>query len=154
MQVHLMELADEYSLIGIHTSEEDFRLAFLLNQTLKIKFSKFKNDLDFKNNAASFSVFEYVDENNQLTNYLISNKCIGDANVELNTSLFSNEVSYSNLSYLISEKKKVDYFFKIEGDISKSELNKIITKINHIDQVITSYKICPANLKSKDYLIF
>ena len=56
--------------------------------------------------------------------------------------------------YLISEKKKVDYFLKIEGDISTGELNNTIGEINKIKQVITSYKICPSNLKSKDFLTF
>lgn len=154
MQIHSLELANDYSLIGIHTSEEDYRLAFLLNQTLQTMFIKFKHHLDFKNKSASFSVFEYIDEKNQLTNHLISNKYIGDATGEIKTNLFSNEISYSNVSYLISEKKKVDYFLKIEGDISTIDLNKTIAKINDINQIITSYKICPMLLKSKDNLIF
>jgi len=154
MQIHSLELADEYSLIGIHTSEEDYKLAFLLNQTLQTRFSKFKHHLDFKDKSASFSVYEYLDEKNQLTNHLISNKYIGEATDELKTNLFSNEISYSNVSYLIPERKKVDYFLKIEGDISTIELHKTIATINSINQIITSYKISPELLKSKDNLIF
>jgi hypothetical protein len=154
MNMHSLELADDYSLIGIHTTEEDYRLAFLINKYLNTKFCKYKDDLDFKNSIASFSIFEYINETNRLTNYLISNKFIGNEKVTSETNLFSNEVSFSQTLYLISEKKKVDYFLKIEGDISARELNNTIGKINKIKQIITSYKICPSNLKSKDFLTF
>ena len=154
MQIHSLELTDDYSLIGIHTSEEDYRLAFLLNQTLHTKFSKFKHHLDFKNKSASFSIFEFNDANNQLTNYLISNKFIGNTTGTTKSDLFSDEISFSNISYLIPEKRKIDYFLKIEGDISTRELNNTVDKINTINQIITSYKINLSNLKSKNYLIF
>lgn len=154
MQIHSLELADNYSLIGIHSSEEDYRLAFLLNQYLNTKFSKLKQQLDFHNNSASFSVFEFIDERSQLSNHLIANKFIGDAKLSAEPNLFSNETTFSNISYLIKEKKTVDFFLKIEGDITNNELNKTIDKINCINQVITSYKIDPDGLRSKDHLIF
>ena len=154
MQIHSLELADNYSLIGIHSSEEDYRLAFLLNQYLNTKFSKLKQQLDFHNNSASFSVFEFIDERSQLSNHLIANKFIGNAQLSAEPNLFSNETTFSNISYLIREKKTVDFFLKIEGDISNNELNKTIDKINCINQVITSYKIDPDGLRSKDHLIF
>lgn len=154
MQIHSLELADDYSLIGIHTAEDDYRLAFLLNKNLNTKFCKYKHDLDFEDNIASFSIFEFINETNRSTSYLISNKYIGDEKATSESNLFSQEVSFSQTTYLISEKKKVDYFLKIEGDISTRELNNTIGKINKIKQIITSYKICPSNLKSKDFLIF
>lgn len=155
MQIHSLELADDYSLIGIHTSEEDYRLAFLLNVQLHTQFTKYKHNLDFKNGAASFSIFEFNDKKNQITNYLISNKFIGTDNTKnRKPNLFSNGATLSNVSYLIPEKRKVDYFLKIDGEISTKELNTTLAKINNINQIITSYKICPSNLKSKDFLIF
>ena len=154
MQKHELELANDYSLIGIHSSEEDYRLAYLLNVHLSTKFSKSKHNLDFKNRSDSFSIFEFEDNNDQLTNFLISNKFIGDATGSLETNLFSKDISFSNVSYLITEIKKVDYFLKIDGDISITKLNNTIKKINNINQVITSYQIDPSSLKSKDYLIF
>lgn len=154
MQIHSLELADNYSLIGIHSSEEDYRLAFLLNQHLHTKFIKLHQQLDFHNNAASFSVFEYIDERSQLSNHLIANKFIGNTDLSAEPNLFSTENTISNISYLIGEKKTVDFFLKIEGDITSEELKKTIDKINDINQVITSYKIDPEGLKSKDHLIF
>ena len=149
-----LDLGDDYSLIGIHTSEEDYRLAFLLNQHLKTNFTNSKNQLDFKNDVASFSVFEFINEQHQLTIHLIANKFVGNARQSTELNLFNSEVQFSNISYLIPEKKNIDYFVKIEGDITNNELNKRIDTINKINQVITSYQINPAELKSKDYLIF
>jgi hypothetical protein len=154
MNIHSLELADSYSLIGIYTAEEDYRLAFLINKHLNTKFYKYKDDLDFKNSIASFSIFKYINKTNRLTSYLVSNKFIGNGKIASEANLFSNEVLFSQTMYLISEKKKVDYFLKIEGDISTRELNNTIGEINKIKQVITSYKICPSNLKSKDFLTF
>ncbi|AOW21334.1 IPExxxVDY family protein [Urechidicola croceus] len=154
MQIHSLELADDYTLIGIHTSEEDYRLAYLLNQNLHTSFTKYKNSLDFQNRNVSFNVFEFLDERNQVTNYLISNKFIGKSTVKYPTNLFSNTETFSIKEYLISEKKNVDYFLKIEGEVSTKELYKTIEKLNNINQIITSYSIDPSNLKSKDFLIF
>ena len=154
MQIHSLELDDEYTLIGIHTSEEDYKLAYLLNLNLNTSFSKFKYQLDFKNNKASFSIFEFIDRKKQLDVYLISNKFIENSSDDLGSSLFSNNVFYSTTSYLIPEKKNIDYFLKIEGDISNNELEETIIKLNTIHQIITSYSVNPAHLKSRDFLIF
>lgn len=154
MQVHSLELANEYKLIGIHTSVEDYKLAYLINQKLNVCFSKYKEYLDFNKKSGSFSVFEFIDDKNQLINHLISNKYIGSVTKVSETSLFSEETSYSTMSYLIPEKKKVDFFLKVEGEISHREFNKTIDRLNRIDQIITTYSINPTQLKSKDFLIF
>ena len=154
MRLELLELEENYSLIGIHTSEEDYRLAYLLNKYLNTSFSKFEHHLDFENNNATFSVYEFIDENKQQETYLISNKFIGNQTNISNVNLFSDSISYSTTSYLIPEKKKVDFFLKIEGDTKALEIKKILNKLNNIHQIITSYNINPSELKSKDFLIF
>lgn len=154
MQIHSLELIDDYSLIGIHSSIEDYRLAFLINAYLHTKLSRSKYNLDFKNTDASFPIFEYENEEKQLTSYLISNKYIGNTTVNSEGNLFSKNILFSNTTYLIKEKRNVDYFIKIEGEISTIELYKTIEKLNKINQVATSYQINPLKLKSKDFLIF
>ena len=55
MQVLTFELEeDDYSLVGIHSTEEDYRLAFLLNKYLHIKLKRYKDSLDFQNSKAEF----------------------------------------------------------------------------------------------------
>jgi len=153
MLLELEELED-YSLIGIHTSEEDYRLAYLLNKNLNTSFSKHNQYLDFKNNNAAFSVYEFNDEKKQQESFLISNKFIGNYTQVANANLFSDSISYSTTSYLIPEKKKVDFFLKIEGETSTDEIKRIVEKLNNIHQIITSYSIDPSELKSRDFLIF
>ena len=65
MQIYSLGLddfyEDEYSLIGIHTALEDFKLAYLLNKNLNTNFCKSKEDLNFeeKQKKVSFSLFNY-----------------------------------------------------------------------------------------------
>lgn len=153
MRLELEEIVD-YTLIGIHTSEEDYRLAYLLNKNLNTSFSKSNLHLDFKNNNATYSIYEFVDESKQQETYLISNKFIGNHTQIPNANLFSDSISYSTTSYLIPEKKKVDFFLKIEGDTTPFEIKNILNKLNSIHQIITSYSINLSELKSKEFLIF
>ena len=74
MQLLTLDLEDDYLLIGIHSTEEDYRLAYLLNKHLKTKLTRFKHHLDFKNSNAEFPLFEYKDEKNFINYYLINNK--------------------------------------------------------------------------------
>lgn len=152
MQLLTLELEDDYLLIGIHTTEEDYRLAFLLNKHINTKLVRFKQYLDFKNSNAKFPLFEYKDDSKQLNYYLINNKYTQLASKQENKGLFDG--NYSTITYLIPEKKKVDFFLKIEGCGQQSFLNNLVQKLNNIQQVITSYGIDTNLLKSKDHLTF
>ncbi len=139
-----------YTLIGIHTTLTDHKIAYLLNVTLGTLFKKANYCLDItKNkNTTSYAVFEYF--NSEYHAFLIGN--IHKHNKTANgISLFSENTLYS---YLIPEQKKVDYFLKIEGDMENDFILDTIHKINQISQIVTSYKIEVDSLKSKDFLIF
>ncbi len=152
MPLLTLELEDDYLLIGIHSTEEDYRLAYLLNTHLKTKLIRFKHCLDFKDSNAEFPLFEYKDENNFTNYYLINNKYSQLVNNQKNEGLF--EGNYSTISYLIPEKKKVDFFLKIEGCNQQNLARTFVDKLNKIQQIITSYSIESSTLKSKDNLIF
>ena len=57
-------------------------------------------------------------------------------------------------TYLIPEKKKVDYFIKIVGEPTQETIYKTVNKIKQINQVVTSYTVETNSLKSKQFLIF
>lgn len=156
MQIHSLEINDfsddNYTLIGIHSTLEEYKLAYLLNQKLKTKFVLADFSLDFqnKNNNAIFSIYEFVNTKFSQSWFLISNKYTNNLD-EISTGLFqTNEIT----TYLIPEKKKVDFFLKLEGDFKYEYITKKIEEINSVNQVITSYTIDPNTLKSKDFLIF
>lgn len=152
MQLLTLELEDDYLLIGIHSTEEDYRLAYLLNKHINTKFVRFKNELDFENSNAKFPIFEFKDDSKQLNYYLINNKFRQLVINQENQGLFNG--SYTTITYLIPEKKNVDFFLKIEGCNQQNFLNNVVQKLNNIEQIITSYTIEPNLLKSKDHLTF
>lgn len=156
MQIHSLELEDfcedNYTLIGIHTALEDFKLAYLLNNNLNTHFSRSSFSLDFetKNNKASFSIFDYINEKYEHEWYLISNSYKEERINASDTLALSTETK----TYLIPEKKRVDYFLKIVGEPNPVLIQRTMDRINEMSQVVTSYTIDTDTLKSKEFLIF
>lgn len=155
MQIHSLGLElyeEEYNLIGIHTTLEDYKLAYLLNKKLGTSFYKSKEDLNFEklNKQSSFSIFNYSNSTYDFEWFLIANSSKRENQTESNELLITSETK----TYLIPEKKKIDFFIKITGSVDYSYIAETIDKIKTIDQVITSYSIDKNTLKSKDFLIF
>lgn len=156
MQVHALELDDfseeEYTLIGIHSTLEDYKLAYLLNKNLSTKFYKAKEDLEFvrEKKKASFSIYNYENIKYDFEWFLIANSYRRENQTVSNELLLTSETK----TYLIPEKKKIDFFLKINGISTYEFVMKTIHKIKSIDNVITAYSIDKNTLKSKDFLIF
>ena len=107
--------------------------------------------MDFKDSAAEFPLFEYKDEKTFINYYLINNKHLQFVNNHNNEVLFGGNYT---VSYLIPEKKNVDFFLKIEGCNSDVFIEKLVENLKKINQIITSYSLDPSTLKSRDHLIF
>lgn len=146
------EFDHDYSLIGIHSALEDYRIAYFLNKSLKIHLTRFKEDLDFSSGNCKFPLYSYEDEATFTSWFLISNKHIFIDNVvSEKNNLFQEE---TKTSFFIPEKKQIDYFIKINGNIELKEIQEILLQINQTYNIITSYTLDPNDLKSKDHLIF
>ncbi|MBS9773959.1 MAG: IPExxxVDY family protein [Tenacibaculum sp.] len=146
MQVYsidINELSDDnFTLIGIHSTLKDYQLAYLLNRELHTLFKR-----DFNNNL-SFPLYEYYNDKLDCDYFLIANVIKSKSK---SLGLFNeNEI----ITYLIPEKKKIDYFIKLEGNIKDNYLIETLHKINQIPQIITSYTVDLNTLKSKKKLIF
>ena len=156
MQTRTLELDDfceeEYSLIGIHSALEDFKLAYLLNKSLNTRFYKAKEDLEFviEEKKAFFSIYNYENIEYDYDWFLIANSYRRENQTASNELLLTSETK----TYLIPEKKKVDFFLKICGESEYAFVLKTINSIKSIDNVITAYSIDKNTLKSKDFLIF
>ena len=156
MQVYALEMDDfceePYSLIGIHSTLEDYKLAYLINQNLNTRFYKAIKDLEFKRGKkkASFSIYNYENTNEGFDWFLIANSYRRENQTVSNELLLTSETK----TYLIPEKKKVDFFLKICGDSEYDFVMKTIQKIINIENVITAYSIDKNTLKSRDFLIF
>ena len=147
---------DNYTLIAIHCSTEDYRLAYLLNANLNLKLARKQEDLDYNYMEASFSIYEWDDEENFVTWNLVANTSKKEVQqIASAGSLFSDQKGQRTISkYLIPEQKRVDYFVKISSENYLKSSKIIVSKINAIAEVITAYTVNPNQLKSKNNLIF
>lgn len=158
MQVHALKMDDfheeEYSLIGIYSTLEDYKLAYLLNKNLNTRFYKAKKKLEFirKKKKASFSIYNYENIKYNFDYFLIANSYKSE-NQTVSNELFQ---TLETKTYLIPEKKRIDFFLKICGEPKSTYklVAKTIHKIIHIENVITAYSIDKNTLKSKDFLLF
>jgi len=162
MAIHKLDLGEfdeiDYHLIAIHTSLEDYRLAYFINQKLPINLGKNKNEIqiNIKEGETKFSRFYYYDVEKEISWNLIQNK--NEVIQQKNNSgrnLFSNiNMEVSTKVYLLPEFKKVDYFLKIENIDEVMDVLKIQSILNTIESISTAYSVETNKIKSKNNLIF
>lgn len=162
MAVHKLSLDEfdeiDYNLIAIHTSLEDYRLAYFINQKLPINLAKSKDEvhINVKEGETKFSRFYFYDEENTVAWNLVQNvnEVIQESN-KLTQDLFSetNE-DITTKVYLLPEFKKADYFLKIDNTDDSIDVNKIKTILNTIENITTVYTVETKQIKSKNNLIF
>jgi hypothetical protein len=162
MAVHKLDFDDfdeiDYHLIAIHTSLEDYRLAYFINQKLPINLSRNKDEIqiNIKEGETNFSRFYYLDKKNVISWNLIQNKneVIQQKN-ENSQNLFSNiNLEVSTKVYLLPEFKKVDYFLKIENIDAEMNVPEIQLLLTTIKSISTAYIVEKNKIKSKNNLIF
>jgi len=160
MAVHKLVLNDFfeealYTLIAIHCTVEDYRLAYLLNNYLNIRLTRKSADLDYNNGKATFSIFEWEDPKYLTTWNLVFNVCKAELFQEEDyQSLFDSQEKIITTFHLIPEYKRVNYFLKIDGELDEDKEKQIINNILKIPQISTAYSIDANQLKSKNNLIF
>ncbi|MGB0881744.1 MAG: IPExxxVDY family protein [Vicingaceae bacterium] len=133
----LLTLDEDYdfTLIGISCHSKDYRLCWEINKALGIDLTR-TQDLEIrkKGEVNSHSFYEFIDDDNYLEYYLISNR--------------------GSNGFLIPEQKSVDFFIMAKGNISDNHTRDTISKINALSLVLTSFSINPDTLKSKQNLLF
>ena len=146
---------ETYSLLAIHSTLEDYRVAYLLNKQLEINLQRKPQDLDFKYTTSSYSIYEWEDLEQQTIWNLVSNVCKKEEEAVVSTgSLFDTQNKMLRTHNLISEHKGVNYFLKIDNGGDYINERAIIQKIQDISQIATVFSVDVTQLKSKDNLIF
>ena len=114
MAIHKLQLEDfdqiDYELIAIHTSLEDYRLAFKINQQLEILLSKNSEEIpiEVSKQNTSFSRFTYDDEDKMMTWDLIQNKQEIELPVQSkNASLFQDKMVATQVNLITELKKQI-----------------------------------------------
>ena len=142
------DLENDYTLIGIHSNIEPYKLAFKINQKLKIQLKRCSYDISFKDKSSIFDLYKHSSETYNTKLYLILNKSFNERKIG-GQLLFEN---LSESSYLIPELKKVEYFLKIEG--GNFNIKTLLHRLIEIDNIISCYRTKITATKSKYNLIF
>ncbi|MFN7045176.1 MAG: IPExxxVDY family protein [Flavobacterium sp.] len=157
MAIHKIQIndfiSDDYELIAVHSSLDDYKLAYCLNKVLGVQLSKNLAyvEISIPEGKSAFSNYIFDDEKNDVVWTLIENKTTIINSNKQTTSLFE-QVDIT--VFLLPEFKKADYLIKIENIDYGFDSESIIEKIQEIKNVTTAYVIDITNLKSKNNLIF
>lgn len=157
MAIHKIQIndfvSDDYELIAVHSSLDDYKLAYMLNKELGVQLSKNLAyvEIAIPEGKSAFSNYIFDDEKNDVVWTLIENKTTIINSNKQTTSLFE-QVDIT--VFLLPEFKKADYLIKIENIDYGFDSESIVEKIQEIKNVTTAYAIDITNLKSKNNLIF
>ncbi|MCU4188052.1 IPExxxVDY family protein [Flavobacterium sp. HXWNR29] len=157
MAIHKIQIndfvSDDYELIAVHSSLDDYKLAYMLNKELGVQLSKNLAyvEIAIPEGKSAFSNYIFDDEKNDVVWTLIENKTTIINSNKQTTSLFE-QVDIT--VFLLPEFKKADYLIKIENIDYGFDSESIVDKIQEIKNVTTAYAIDITNLKSKNNLIF
>lgn len=162
MAIHKLDLGEfdeiDYDLIAIHTSLEDYRLAYFINQKLPVLLSKSRDEIQItiKEGETNFSRFNFNDSEKHISWNLIQNKNeVIHFKKGKTQNLFSNvTMEVSTKVFLLPEFRKVDYFLKIENNEETINTPKIQLLLNTIKNISAVYLVDTTKIKSKNNLIF
>jgi hypothetical protein len=121
--------ASPFTLLGISSHENDYRLTWAANSKLGLRLIRSENITTANDNSEKleFSVFQSVDEDNSHKINLISNRCPN--------------------GFLIKEMKNIDFFMQIFGDVSQPYRDKIVNGLKSIDIISAVFEIVPERRK-------
>lgn len=146
---------DSFDLIAVHSSLEDYAMAYALNRYLKSDFKRCQKDLVISGQI-TIPVFEWKDSLSDKYWTLFTNNSLKEDTM-VRSDLFKNEPSFTTFK-MVPEYRDVDYFIKIEQDDSdnyhKGEMENLVRSLLAIPKILTAYTIETDNLKSKNNLIF
>ena len=132
------EIDLDFVLIAITTSLKDYRTCYLINKYLNFNFTKTDDlEVDILHGGGApvfFSIYKYHWEASETDFYFIANK--------------------GSDGYLVPEMRKADYFLMIKNYIDDDDLDKLISQLNKIPEVVAAVKIDPKKIKSRENLLF
>lgn len=126
----------KFDLIGISSTEDDYRISWILNRKTGIEIQKGIN-LKIRNDR-----FENIQE---FSTYITRENSCG-----FGIKLISNK---SQDGYLIEELRNIDYFVIINSEkVSYSE--DILNHLKSYKEISAAIRISPDSLKSREKLLF
>lgn len=138
-KTHILSINEviDFRIIGITSHENDYHICWNINQSLDFSLKKL-DDLHVYNNKFNinqdFSLYKYYDENTMTEYHLIANRC--------------------DDGFLLNEIRNIDFIMKINGELDDQYLENLIMKIRGTKGITAVFELNPANLKSRERLIF
>lgn len=136
---YTLELDDDvdFDLIGICTHHSDYRLAWGVNEKLGLHLSKCDEPYcvtDRKSQVVSeHSMYEFTDESDRLSYYLVKNKHHG--------------------KYLIPEKTGIDFFLFL-CDNWAVDTADLVMKLKTVPSILAVYQFDPSEIASAENIVF
>jgi hypothetical protein len=128
----------DFDLIGLISPLKEYRIAWLMNQGLKIHLVKNEDiELEFIDNNIFISNFNYSTGSSRLR--LIRNKTI---------------VGDNQMIYLLPEMKEFDYLIMISGEGDSFQSDDLVNFLKIMEGVQYVTMVDVSKLKSKENLIF
>jgi hypothetical protein len=136
---HKLEYTEKFDflLLGLVSTENDYRLIWTINNALNFAFEKTDNHVVLgKDDKAEleFSYYTFDNEDTFLYYRLLSNR--------------------TESGILMEELKNIDYLLIIQGDISESYIKGLISDLKNVEQIQGVFRISPGSLKNRERLIF
>lgn len=135
---HKLELAieEDFCLLGVVSDEPDYKLCWLINQSLDMNFEKqdelqlFHPKLD---EEQVFSLFAYHDQESLISFRIIRNR--------------------TENGYFLNELKHIDYLIHIQGEISTQRISNFMLSINSLEPVRMCVPSDLSRIKDKERLL-
>jgi hypothetical protein len=121
----------EYAILGIVSTEPDYKVSQLLNKNLKLSLKNDKAlDLPGVNGTnLSFSRFSCATNVPEISYHLISNR--------------------SDKTWLLKTLKNIDYIFQIYSD-NKCDINQLTRSLREIEKITAVFSFDPREIKDKN----
>jgi hypothetical protein len=119
-----------FSLIGISSHENDYRLVWAINNLLDFSFSRIDDLVVHQAKTGTdleFSRYIYTDEDTGITYSLISNRC--------------------DNGFLFAEIRNLDFLVKMNGEINNKGILDLVKKLKASEVISACYKLDPLKIK-------
>lgn len=146
---------ETFSLIGISSNLEGFKIAYLINKKLGFNFYKPRQDILMKHDGKvlKFEIFKFYHNKTESTLYLVQNKSSFKKNKKnVVNALFDMDETINK--YLINSHKQAEYLIKIEDDFGHFYVKSLVSSLNEIPHLVSAFEIPFEDLKTPENLIF
>ncbi len=131
------EAVESFDVIGICTSQSDFRLAWQLNSKFGIKLQKAESNLEIPNKKSGdlefFDYYYFQHPEDLISYYLIKNK--------------------QNARYVLTEKQSIDYALILHENYVVDGL-ELVDDLRNTEGIIAAFYFKSSEFSNESYLIF